>query len=220
MGGGQTTKSMSGRHHAIRLLDLGRELARREVQGRQLIGVDLDLDLAQRAADQLDGADPGHPDERGPDDALGDVAQPPHVGRGGPGHAEVPRDHRDRGRQHALDDRRGALRQLDVIDRGLAGVLRLQRIGLVRELERELGRAADRARAHVAHPRDHRERLLERARHLRLDEIRGDLAGVRDHDDAREHHLGIDPARQDEDRVHAERCERQDRDPHERGVAP
>jgi hypothetical protein len=107
-----------------------------------------------------------------------------------------------------------------VVDRGLARVLRLQRIGLIGELEQQLDGASDRPRADVAHAGDHRERVLQRPRHLRLDEVGGDLADVGDHDDAREHHLGVDAARQREDRAAAERGERQHRDPDEGRVAP
>jgi len=82
-----------------------------------------------------------------------------------------------------------------VIDRSAARVLCVQGIGVVGELQRQLGSTADRLRADVANTRHHRERLLERARDLRLDEIGRELADVSDDHHARERHLRVDAAR-------------------------
>ena len=132
---------------------------------------------------------------------------PTPIDRHARGRSEIERDHRDRGGEDALDLRDRSLRQLDVIDRRAAGVLRRERIGLVGELERELGAAADRLRADVAHARDHRQCLLERPGDLRLHEIGRELRRVRDDHHPREAHLRVDAARQRRDRVHA--CERE-----------
>ena len=67
----------------------------------------------------------------------------------------------------------------------------------------------------MANARDDGELFFEGPRHARLDEIRRQLTGPRDNDDARELHLGIDAARQHEDRLRPERSERESSDPHE-----
>ena len=206
--------------HLVLLLDLLRELRRGQVQRGELGRPDHELDLADPAAADLDAADALDPHDRGPDDALGDLAQPPQIGLDPGRRRDVERDHGDRGRQHALHDRRRAPGELDVIDRGLARVLRGQRIGAVGEQQRQLDRAADRAGADMADPGHDRERLLERPRHLRLDEVGRQLAGLGDDDDPRELHLGVDAARQLEDRDRPERGEPQHGDPHQAGMTP
>ncbi len=194
------------------------ELARRDVQRGQLRRIDQDLDFAHAATLELDAADTDDAYERGPYDALRDLAQSRRFDVRTLRRRQVERDHGHRRRQHALDTGRRAVRHLDLIDRAAARVLDLQRIGLVGELQRQLGRTADRSRTHVMHAGHHGERFFERPRDTRLDELWRELAGVRDHDDTRKRHLRIDAARQREDRHRAEHRKRDRREPHDRTI--
>lgn len=187
---------------------------RRQAQLGERARPQLDLDLAHAAALELDATDPGHPGQPRPHDALGDLAQHPRIGPD-----QVPGRHRHRGRQHALDLEVDVGGQLDASQRRAAVGLAPHRGHAGRQLDGDLGGAADRPRPDAAHAGHHRERLLERARHLALEQVGREVGAVRDHHDARERHLGVDGRRQARERQRAEPGQRQRQQPDQRRLA-
>ena len=193
------------------------DVRRRHVQRRCKIGIEDHLDLTNVAAQHLDAAYARDARERRTDHELRRLAQLTRVDGAG----DVEGDDGKRSGGDLLGDELGLRGEPRTRLRNarLHELQRAPHVRVGRELQRDLGRTADRPAPDALHAEDRREALLERPGHGREEHVRRRAASARDHHDARELHLRVDAARHLPRREAAEHDEQRRREPHDAGTA-
>ena len=177
----------------------------RESSGHQGLGIDLHQDLANIPPLHRHVRDIGQPADPRPQVVKGIVMKRRRVAAAGDDERD---DREDRGRLPLGDGGRTG-RQLcpDLGHPGPNVVERLDHVGSGSEVDRQLGRAADRFGAHADHAQNDAHCLLDRPGHGHLDVLDGQARRLNDDHDPWEGHFGVDAAGHPEHRIKAERRE-------------